>query len=75
MRCYRRDFGRRDPSQLIHDIRMAAWLFERLRVEAPLLSNEKLRAMQAHLLRKLALAEMSATEILGSPAPVAKCSM
>ena len=52
---------------LIHDIRMAAWLFEKMRSEESTIPEHHLQMMRAQLLRKLALAELVAIDLLGNP--------
>jgi hypothetical protein len=71
-RYHRREFGSYEPLDLVHDIRKAAWLSERIRVEEPDLTDWELRAMRTHLLRTLALAEMVAIDLLGDPFQVGR---
>jgi len=58
LRAWQREYGPYQLSHTLHDIGMAAWLFEKLRVEAATLSDQKTPAMRARLLRKLALVEL-----------------
>ena len=58
LRAWQREYGAYQLSHTLHDIGMAAWLFEKLRVEAATLSDQQTQAMRAQLLRKLALAEL-----------------
>lgn len=72
-RRYVRDFGDYStPLNLVHDIRMTAWLFEKIRIEGPSLSEQRLQVMRAQLLRKLATAELVAIDLLGDPFPASK---
>lgn len=74
-RRHTRKFGEyRTSLNLLHDIRMAAWLVERIRVDGPGLSELRLRTMRAQLLRKLALAELTSTFLLGDPFQAGKGS-
>lgn len=66
-RHHRREFGEYKALDLVRDIRKAAWLSERIRVEGAALTEWKLSAMRAHMLRTLALAELIATDLLGDP--------
>jgi hypothetical protein len=74
MRHYRREYGSYTKNDLIHSVRMAGWLFERIRVEGPALSLQHLECMQDHLLLKLAVVELALTEIVSCPAPTDRCS-
>jgi hypothetical protein len=67
MRTYRREFGAHKPVDLVHGIRKAAWLFERIRIEGPTMAEWKLSAMRAHLLRTLVESELIVTDLLGDP--------
>lgn len=58
LRAWQREYGAYQLSHTLHDIGMAAWLFEKLRAEAATLSEQETAAMRAQLLRKLALAEL-----------------
>ena len=72
-RRYRREFGVCDTAlSLIHDLRMAAWLVEKMRVEGGAMSERRLEAMQAQLLRKLARAELTTVSLLGDPFQASK---
>jgi hypothetical protein len=51
----------------VHSIRKAAWLSERIRVEAGTTTEWKLAAMRAHMLRTLAEAELVVKDLLGDP--------
>lgn len=58
LRCYKREFGRYPVRYAVDDIRKAAWLFERLRVEEATMSAVKRGMMRRHLLRSLGIAEL-----------------
>lgn len=66
LRQYRREFGDYRTRNVIDDIRMAAWLTERIRAEAGSQPPLHLAVMRAQLLRKLATAELIVTWILAS---------
>ncbi|MDY0961772.1 hypothetical protein [Massilia sp. CFBP9026] len=58
LRDFEREFGAYNPAYVVDDIRMASLLAERLRVEAPDLSEQRASIMRALMLRKLACAEL-----------------
>lgn len=67
-RQYLRECGNYNtPLNLVHDIKMAAWLAEKMRVEGPTLSKQRQEIMHAQLLRKLATAELVVIDLLGDP--------
>lgn len=67
-RCYERESGAYSTSfNLVHDIRMAAWLFEKMHAEESIIPEHHMRIMRAQLLRKLAMAELVVTDLMGDP--------
>ena len=67
-RRYRRESGEYStPLNLVHDIRMAAWLFEKMCAEGSTLPEHHSKIMRAQLLRKLAMAELVIIDLLGDP--------
>lgn len=67
LRNHEREFGRYCARHVIHDIRMAGWLAERMRQEASELSDAHLASMRAQMFRKLALAELVVTNLQSNP--------
>lgn len=52
---------------LVHDIRMVAWLFEKMHTDASTIPQHHMQIMQLQLLRKLAAAELAIIDLLGDP--------
>jgi hypothetical protein len=71
---YRRQFGPQTATDLLHSIRKGAWMAERIRTEGPTLSAAEREHMHFFILTTLAQAEIVAANLLGDPAPVARCS-